>query len=179
GAVKAEIAKAEAEVKVQQARIEKVKRELEADVVTPAKAHRDEMVARAKGDAAKIYQDGKATAEAMEQLINVWKKAGPNAQDVFLMQKVEGLMKMIVSTIQEIKIQRLALLQTGEGANLTKQLIGAAEQLKAVMGIDVSDVINKKKLEAKPKKPAVTIPGARSTPPKSDRTKDLNSLLDQ
>lgn len=143
GQVKAEIARVEAEVKVQMAKIEQVKRQLEADIVTPAKARRDESIARAKGDAAKILQEGRATAEAMEQMILVWKKAGPHARDIFLMRQLESLMKMIVSTIQEVHVNKMVLLKTGEGSSLTNQLIAAAEQLRTVMGIDISQVLTK------------------------------------
>ena len=104
------------------------------------RAQRDKAIAKAKGEAAKILENGKATADAMAQMIEVWKNAGDHAQDVFLMQKLDSLMTMIVSTIQEIKVNRLVLLQT-EGADITKQLIGAAEQLKAALGVDVAKML--------------------------------------
>lgn len=144
GEVNADIARVNAEIKVQQARIEQVKRKLEADIVAPARAHRDENFARAKGAGAKILQEGKATAEALQQMIDVWKKAGSSAKDVFLMQKLENLTQMIVSSIQDIQVNRLVLLQTGEGANTAKQLISAAEQLKATLGVDLTEFFNKK-----------------------------------
>ncbi|MBN2385209.1 flotillin family protein [bacterium] len=165
GVVKAEISRVEAEAKVQLARIEQVKRQLQADVVTPAQAQREQMIAQAKAASATILENGKATAEAMQHMIEVWKKAGPNAKDVFLMQKLEHLMKMMVSTIQEIKVNRLVLLQTGEGSSITKQLIGAAEQLKSALGIDITSVIQ----------PAV--PEEKSSTLKSTLTSALKKTL--
>jgi flotillin len=167
GQVKAEIARSEAEVKVQFARVEKVKRQLEADVVTPSQAYKEKMVAHAKGEASQILQQGKATAEALEQMIGVWKKAGPHARDIFLMQKLEGLMTMIVSTIHDVKVNRLFLMQAGEGQDVTRQLIRSAEQLKNVLGIDVADFL-KKTPTAKEIKPA--IPRTGHDPRQADRS---------
>ena len=70
GKVTTAIAKAEAELKVQQARIEQVRLQLEADVVAPARAgHRQ---AEARGKAAKMV---KKHATILTQMIETWKAA--------------------------------------------------------------------------------------------------------
>ncbi|MBK9370879.1 MAG: hypothetical protein IPN01_32060 [Deltaproteobacteria bacterium] len=76
GAVQALIARAQAEVKVQEARVEQVRRRLEADVIAPAHADMEAKVANAKGNAAKIVEDGKATAAVLDQMIITWQQGG-------------------------------------------------------------------------------------------------------
>ena len=102
GKVTTAIAKAEAELKVQQARIEQVRLQLEADVVAPARADMEKKQAEARGKAAKIVEDGKATAAVLTQMIETWKAAGPNARDIFLMQKLQTVMSSLVETIQSV-----------------------------------------------------------------------------
>jgi flotillin len=75
GKVTTAIARAEAELKVQQARIEQTRLQLEADVVAPARADMEKRQAQARGEAATIVEDGKATAAVLTQMIQAWKAA--------------------------------------------------------------------------------------------------------
>ncbi|MBP7678019.1 MAG: flotillin family protein, partial [Thermoanaerobaculia bacterium] len=110
GKVTAAIAKAEAELKVQKARLEQVRLKLEADVVAPARADMEKKQAEARGRAAKIVEDGRATAAVLTQMIETWKAAGPNARDIFLMQKLQSVMSSLVETIQSVRVDRVAYL---------------------------------------------------------------------
>lgn len=141
------IAKATAEVEVQKARIEQTRRRLAADVVAPAQAQMQSEIADAAGKAAKIVEDGQATANALRAVTTTWKQAGDNARDIFLMQKMDVLMKHTLQTIQSLEVNQLTLLpstdggsQQGDGtspSSRTANLVSTSEQLKAALGIDV------------------------------------------
>ncbi len=135
GKVTAALAKAEAELKVQLARVEQVKYQLEADVVAPARAGMEARQADARGAAAKIVEDGKAAAAVMRQMIATWNAAGANARDVFLMQKLEKLVATLTETIQEAKVERLTYLPGKESA-LGKGL-PFIEEARSVFGLDL------------------------------------------
>lgn len=140
GEVRALTARATADLKVQEARIEQVRRKLDADVVTPARAEMEASQARAKGAAAKVIEDGKATATVLDAMINTWKNGGTNARDIFLMQKMRKLMESLVGTIQQVHVDRLTVLPNG---GRTAQTVQWTEEIKAGLGIDLPEILNR------------------------------------
>jgi flotillin len=141
GGVVAKLARAQAEVDVQRARVEQVRRQLQADVLEPARANKAAAEAQAKGDAANIVEQGRATAAAMQEIATSWRRVGDNARQVFLMQKVDQLMRIVMSAAGDLKVDRLTVLGSGgdgqSGTALAGKLIGLSEQLKAATGVDV------------------------------------------
>ena len=133
GQVASQLARAEGELEVQKARIEQVRRQLAADVLEP----------------------GRATAAAMGEIATTWREVGPGARSVFLMQKVADLTRIVMSTVGQLKVDKLTILGglggAGSGANgaglggglpdLTGKLIAASEQIKAATGIDIAAVL--------------------------------------
>ncbi|NMC70386.1 MAG: flotillin family protein [Myxococcales bacterium] len=161
GQIAAAIAKAQAEIEVQTARVEQVRRQLQADVIAPAAAACAGAEAKAKGEAARIVEQGRAQATALSETIAAWRQAGGNARDVFLMQKLGGLTRTVLSTIDNVDIHRLTLLGVGgdgkDDTPVAARLLVFAEQLKATLGIDVVEAV-KAKLG-----PAALPPGAART----------------
>jgi len=161
--VVAMIAKASAEVEVQTAREEQVRRQLEADVVLPARARQAADEAAAKAGASSIIENGMATAKALASVATAWTKAGPSAKEIFLMQKLEVLLRSVVSTVQAVQVNKLTMLPAGATAaagDLPHKLTAAAEQLKATLGVDVAEFLKSRPgLQAAPR-PAGTPPPA-------------------
>jgi flotillin len=141
GDVVAKLARAEAEVNVQKARVEQVRRQLQADVLEPARANKTAAEAQAKGEAMSIVEQGRATAAAMQEIATSWRRVGDNARQVFLLQKVDQLMRIVMSSAGDLKVDRLTVLGSGtdgaSGTDLAGKLIGLSEQLKAATGVDV------------------------------------------
>ncbi|MEM8832807.1 MAG: SPFH domain-containing protein [Cyanobacteria bacterium P01_G01_bin.19] len=137
----AKVAKAEAELAVQQERIEQVKQQLQADVVAPAEAQCKQAIAKAKGDAASIIEDGKAQAEGTQRLAESWKAAGKDAKDIFLFQKLEPLMKMMAAGVPEVEVESLTVIDGKDGSKAT-QMAAFIEQLQQTTGIDLARVAN-------------------------------------
>ncbi len=132
-----EVARSQAEVAVQKERIKQVEQKLQADVVAPAEAECKRAIAQAKGDAAAIVEPGKAQAEGIRKLAESWKAAGENAREVFLYQKLEELLKIMVSTVPEVEVDNVTVINAQGGSNATK-MAAFFEELKQTSGIDVA-----------------------------------------
>lgn len=145
--VQAAVAQAKAEVDTQEARIEQVRLALEADVIQPAEAALTEAEANAKGDAAKIVEQGKATAKVLTDIAERYNTSGKAGRDILLMQKLVPLMTKMASSMGELKVDRLTVLgrtDGGDGGDLAGKLVNYGEQIKAATGIDVPGLVKSK-----------------------------------
>lgn len=140
GHVKTAVARAEAELRAQTQRVEQVRRQLEADVLAPATADMERQISEAKGASAKIVEDGKATAAVLSQMIETWKAGGESARDIFLMQKLQATLGQLVSTIQDVKVDRLTVLPPDAGVSARKA-VTLVEELKGALGLDLPRVL--------------------------------------
>ncbi|BAU66202.1 Band 7 protein [Stanieria sp. NIES-3757] len=153
--VVAQIAKAEAELAVQTETIKQVQQQLQADVVAPAEAQCKQAIAKAKGDAASIIEDGKAQAEGTKRLAESWQAAGDNAREIFLFQKLETLVKMMAAGVPEVEVESVTVVN-GKDDNSAIKLAAFMEQLRQTTGIDAAQIAHNlsnnnsiKKIEAK------------------------------
>ncbi|MFB8792359.1 MAG: SPFH domain-containing protein [Potamolinea sp.] len=137
----AEVAKTQAEVAVQTERIKQVEQQLQADVVAPAEAECKQAIFKAKGDAARIVEDGKAQAEGTKRLAQSWKAAGTSAKEIFLFQKLEVLLKMMAASVPDVKVQNVTVIDAQNGGNVTK-IASFVEQLRQTTGVDVAELVN-------------------------------------
>jgi flotillin len=140
-AVNAELARVQAEVAVQTERIKQVEQQLQADVIAPAEAGCQRAIAQAKGDAAEIIEAGKAQAEGIRSLAMAWETGGANAKEIFLLQKLEPLLKLVATGVPEVSVQNLTVLDSQNGNSVTK-LASFLEQLRQTTGIDAQKLLN-------------------------------------
>ena len=141
GRVGAEIARAEGGVEAEEQRVEQSRRRLEADVIEPARAEMEAGIAAAKGRSAKILEQGKASVQVLEEMIAVWQQAGPNARDIFLMQKLQVIVAAMSSTISEVKVSRITYLPAdGEGSR-GRDAVRLVEELKGALGVDLPKML--------------------------------------
>ncbi|AWV88379.1 flotillin family protein [Bradymonas sediminis] len=138
----AAVAKAQANVDVQRARLEQVKRQLAADVIQPAKARKAQLEAEAKGNAAKIIEDGKADVEALQALVNTWRDAGDSARPIFKLQQFDFIMESMMSTIKAIEIDKITVIDSrlnkiDREGSLPMKAASSSEQIKQTLGLDV------------------------------------------
>jgi flotillin len=147
GEVQALVAQANAEVDTQQARIEQVRLQLDADVLQPAEAARRESEENAKGEAAKIVEQGRATAKVLTDIAERYNTSGRAGRDILLMQKLVPLMAKISHSMGDLKVDQLTVLGKGGGSDdgdLAGKLITYGEQIKAATGIDVPALLRQK-----------------------------------
>ena len=167
-AVAALVAQAEAEIKVQTARIEQVRGRLDADVLAPAKAGCEAKEAEARASVAHIIEDGRARAEAIRQLSATWSAAGPQAREIMLLQKLEGIIQEVTDSIAPTRVEKLTVIDSGGGGNDARKLLTMSEQIKEVFGIDLVDKV-KRFGEPAPAAPArraaLEVEPSKPTPP--------------
>lgn len=138
-AVASLVSKARAELEVQKARVEQIRRKLDADVIQPAKAECEAMEQQAVASVAPILEDGRARSEALRSLAKSWNAAGDQAREIFLVQKIEPIIGQITDSIAQTKIDKVTVIDSpGTGADPAK-LIALNEQAKQLFGIDVVD----------------------------------------
>ena len=146
GEVAALVARAESELDVQHARVEQVRRLLEADRIRPAEAERSRMIAEAHAGAAIILSEGRATAASLRSVGRSWRDAGPDARRVFVAQKLGSLVSHVMSTVRELPIESITVIdrRLGEGdgrGSLAARATVANEELKQSLGLDVVKAI--------------------------------------
>lgn len=147
--VQALMAQAQAEVQMQEARIEQVRLQLQADVLQPAEAARAAAVADARGKAAKIVEQGRATAKVLTDLSEKYRGSGDAGRDILLMQKLVPLLDSLAGTMGDLKVDRLTVLggdasAAGGDERLAKKLLRMSEEIKAATGVDVPGLVKTK-----------------------------------
>ena len=157
--VAGDIARATAEQELEQQRIELERRRLEADVVTPAKANLEAKQLAAQAEAAKIIEDGKAQVEVFQRLTEQYQAAGDDGQRIFVLNMLPELVDKIVSTVNNVDIDRVAIVdnsggQSGGIPGLMSQLPGAVvsltEQIEAATGVDILGSMRSDQAELEP-----------------------------
>lgn len=72
--------------------------------MVPADIQREAAALAAAGAAAPTAENGRATAESLGLVAYAWTKAGPSAQDMFLINKIEDITQIVVDAVQRIKL---------------------------------------------------------------------------
>lgn len=141
------IVEVEAEIKVEKEQIIETQQRLIADVLAPAEAQKQRLIAEAKGQAAHIIEDGKAQAIGLKRLGDVWKTADKDARDIFLYQKIDIMMNTMVESIPKISVQDISVIDAESGSESAK-IASLLEQFSSATGIDPKRLINKLSLDS-------------------------------
>ena len=143
GEVQALLTKARAELSLQDARIEQMRHQLNANIVAPAKASMEAKIAQARGDAAPILENGRAQAETLRGLAEQWRASGESARDIFLLQKLETILPTFLDSVSRVKIDNITMIQgMTDGGGLPAKAISTVKALEAG-GIDIAGLLNR------------------------------------
>jgi len=141
-------ARAEAEQDLQRVRTDLEVIRLQADVVIPAQADKSAREFIAAGEAARIAENGRAMAEVLRMMSEVWVEAGDAAMDVFIMQRMEQIMKQVAEAARQVKVREVALIDGGDGSTLPSyvssfpRIVGSIfRELRDNAGIDIATVL--------------------------------------
>lgn len=139
GQVAAEVAQARAQLRAWDARIEQVRRKLEADVVAPADATKQQREAEAKGAAAGVVAHGLAAADALTSLAEAHKASGGQARESLLLQKLLPIFEQLTSTMKDVKVTKLTVLGRSDGADnaLGSMVVATNERVRATTGVNL------------------------------------------
>ncbi len=113
-------ARATAEQALQSVRRELESLRLAADVVVPAEVRREAAALDAAGAAASVAEDGRASAASLKLVADAWTKAGPSAQDMFLIHKLEDITRIVVDAVRRIDLGPVQLIDSGDGQALPR-----------------------------------------------------------
>ncbi len=141
-------ARAEAEQELQQVRTELEKIRLQADVVIPAEAAKVARELEAAGEAAEIAEKGRAMAQVLAMMTDVWQAAGDNAMDVFIIHRLETILKRVSEAAQQVTVREVALIDSGDGKTLPNYvssfpaIVGNIfDEMRDVVGLDISGAL--------------------------------------
>lgn len=137
--VQAQVAQSSAEIEVQKARAEQVRRQLDADVIQPALAAAQAAESAAKADVAPIIESGKARADSLRALAEAWNAAGPDARTVMVSQKLIPILHALSTSVGISPVEQLTMIASSPGGtNAGAALVPVFEQLKQVLGVDLA-----------------------------------------
>ncbi len=141
-------ARAEAEIKLQEIRQKLEKTRLVADVVLPAQVRKEAQKLQAIGSAAAIVENGKAMAQALELMTEIWLKAGEDAKDIFLIQQLEHVLETVVEKVNAVTLDEVVLLDDSDGKALPSHVASfpamvneVLQELKVSTGIDIPGIL--------------------------------------
>jgi len=141
-------ARASAETKLQQVRTKLEEARLMADVIIPAEAQRRAEEYLAQGRAAGISENGKVNAEVLTMVGEAWRKAGDDAKDIYLIQRVEQLLGMVVQSVKTTHVRSVSLLDDGRGTALASYISAYPAAVSAVLaqiqqatGVDIPAIL--------------------------------------
>lgn len=153
-AVAAEVARAHAEQELALQEIELAEKHQRAEVIVKAEAERRAKEEIAKGNAARIQEDGEAEVEVLRKKLALWQQAGSDAERLFLLQMLPDILKEVVKTVDNLKIDKLTVVDSGQSGQgipaVFNQIAGATpallESLKATTGVDVAALLNRDRI---------------------------------
>ncbi len=150
--VAADVARATAEQELAEQEILLAEKRQRAETVVKAEAERAAKEELAKGNAARILEDGKADVDVLRQKLELWRDAGSEAEKLFLIQMLPDIIREVVGTVKDLKIDKVTVVDSGQGQGggvpaVFSQIAGSTpallESLKASTGIDVAGMLSK------------------------------------
>lgn len=148
--VAADVAEARAKQELAMEEIKLAEKRQRAEVVVAAEADRLAKEEIAKGNAARILEDGQAEVEVLRQKLALWLDAGQDAERLFLIQMLPDILRQVVNTVDNLKIDRLTVVDSGQGSGVPSvfnQIAGSTpallESLKASTGIDIAGMLSR------------------------------------
>ncbi len=111
-------AKARAQQELQAVRAQLEKARLEVDEILPAQAKQEADELQAKGNAAKLAEDTKASAQVNEMLAQIWQETGVDASELFLVQQMEMILKQAAKVPHRLHLGEVTVIDNGDGKAL-------------------------------------------------------------
>jgi flotillin len=121
---------------------------LQAEVVVPSDIKREAASLDAAGAAAKVAEDGRASALSLKLVADAWKAAGPSAPDMFLINRLEEITKIVVESVGQIQLGPVQLIDNGDGLALPRFAAAYPQAVATVLrslaettGVDVTALL--------------------------------------
>jgi flotillin len=149
--VAGDIARVSEEQTLEEQRVKTNKSKYEAEMIVPARAEKEAKELRAVGDAARIAEDGRATAEAVRVLREQWEKE--DTRELFLIQQLPDILDKITRVVADnLRIDKITIVDSGDGHGMPSYVKGVAgsvaaifEGIKNATGLDIPDMLGARK----------------------------------
>jgi flotillin len=136
-------------------RVDLSTKQQQADTIIPARAKKDAALLEAEGLSARILENGKATAEAVELMRKQWENG--ETRELFMIRMFPELLDKMTRVIADnLRIEKLTILDGGDGnglpahvKSLTNSAVVLLEQMKNATGIDLAKLASKKETGGK------------------------------
>jgi flotillin len=126
----AEEARARAQRELQAIRANLEKARLEVEQVLPAVARQQAQELAARGDAAKLEEDAKASAQANQMLVKIWQETGVDAAELFLVQQMEMVLKEAGKVPSRLHLGEVNVIDNGDGRAIASLLNAYPEMVR-------------------------------------------------
>jgi len=148
--VASDIARIGEEQKLEKQRVEMNRSKYEADVIVPARAEKEAKELKAIGEAARIAEDGRATAEAVRVLREQWEKE--DTRELFLIQQLPDILDKVTKVLSDnLSIDKVTIVDSGNGHGMpayvkgvTGSIVAIMEQIKNATGLDIPEILRAK-----------------------------------
>ncbi|MFK7848550.1 MAG: flotillin family protein [Rhodothermales bacterium] len=149
--ISAQVAQAIAEQELAEQEITLAEKRQRSTVIVQAEGERMAKEEIAKGNAARILEDGQAEVEVLRRKLELWTQAGPDAERLFLIQMLPEIIQQVVNTVDNLKIDKITVVDSGNGTGggvpaVFNQIAGSTpallESLKASTGIDIAGMLS-------------------------------------
>jgi flotillin len=149
--VAGEKAKIKAQQDMQAQRIVLEQKRVEADIVIPANADKQASELRAKGAAASILENGTANLTVLQRMIELYTKAGTDAERIFILNMLPELVKELAGSVEKIKIDKISVIDSGRpgsgvasaAAQFPEAIIKLTEQIETATGVNILSRLQK------------------------------------
>ncbi|TPV94304.1 MAG: flotillin family protein [Myxococcales bacterium FL481] len=144
----AKTARAEAERELQEVRQSLEQKRLRAEVIIPAEVSKQAEAIRAKGNAASTVENGIAAVEVLRQTSTAWQAMGAQAQEIWIIQHLEEIVKAIVDSVRSLDVGEVNIIDRGDGSGLAsyaaaypKTIAAVLTALRQTTGVDVPSLL--------------------------------------
>ncbi len=121
-------ARAQRELQAIRAHLEQAR--LEVEQVLPAKAQQRAQEFQARGAAATLEENAKASAQASQMLVKVWQDTGVDASQIFLVQQLEMVLKEAGRIPGRLHLGHVNVIDNGDGKAIASLLNAYPEMVK-------------------------------------------------
>ncbi len=139
-------ARAEQELQTVRAELERLR--LEADVVLPAQAQRQAQELLARGAAAPLAANARATATVTDMLNELWQEYGQDASAILLIQQLEMLLATATQVPQKLNLGQINVIDSGDGRALSSLMRAYPEMIQQflhqadqTLGLNLADTL--------------------------------------
>ncbi|MEA5452147.1 SPFH domain-containing protein [Leptolyngbya sp. CCNP1308] len=121
-------ARAQRELQAIRAHLEQAR--LEVEQVLPAKAQQRAQEFQARGAAATLEENARASAQASQMLVQVWQETGVDASQIFLVQQLEMVLKEAGRIPGRLHLGQVNVIDNGDGKAIASLLNAYPEMVK-------------------------------------------------